>query len=429
MTKSVPEHASFENFRKQAKSLRNEHAQQSPEAARRIRNSDRTLASLTDNAILERPLSLAKAQFIVAGEYGFSSWTELKRHLERMSGARTVGHQFVQAIGGGSVEAVRRLFEAYPEERGRLVEATDEHGRTILQLATLRSRSRGYSPNVELLLENGARMDLWSACGLGDLAAIDALLKKDPEALHHTVYDVFPIQYAIVTDRPEAVRHLLKRGEDPNRPLRKAHWFVWDEAFVEHGLGRWTPLLMAGIWGRLEIFDILLEAGADLTATSTLGNRSIHWAAVQNRIPLLQRNLDAGVDIDLPSSFDPEENALYLKAATDGARATADGSGSLKFKSDGCSPLLHATLEGNMEAIEWLVGKGADITTRNAHGATILHLAAAPRQGENVDILQAILELAPANGNSVDLEGNTPMDYAIKAGNNRSAEILNHRLH
>ncbi len=234
--------------------------------------------------------------------------------------------QFVQAINGGSVETVRELFDSNPQDRERLIEAKDEFGRSVLQLATFRSRWKKNTPDVKLLLENGAEMDLWSACGLGNFAAIDAHLDKNPEALSHTVHDVFPIQYPILTNRPEIVSHLLDHGEDPNRPLKKAHWFVWDEYFVEKGLYRWTPLLMAGILGRIEIFDVLLESGADLSATSTLSNNSIHWAAVQNRIPLIQGNLDAGVDIDLASSFDGEENAAYLAAATDGIVATSDRS-------------------------------------------------------------------------------------------------------
>ncbi len=129
--------------------------------------------------------------------------------------------QFVQAINGGSVETVRELFDSNPQDRERLIEAKDEFGRSVLQLATFRSRWKKNTPDVKLLLENGAEMDLWSACGLGNFAAIDAHLDKNPEALSHTVHDVFPIQYPILTNRPEIVSHLLDHGEDPNRPLKR----------------------------------------------------------------------------------------------------------------------------------------------------------------------------------------------------------------
>ncbi len=425
MTISVPENASFENFRKQAKSLRRQHSQRSSEAAKRIRNSDRSLATLGDEAIHNRPLSLSNAQFVVAQEYGFESWTKLKRHMEGLAGSKSLTERFVQAINGGGVETVRELFENNPQEREQLIEAKDEFGRSVLQLATFRSRSRKFTPNVELLLENGAEMDLWSACGLGDLAAIDAYLDKYPQALNQTVHDVFPIQYPILTNRPEVVGHLLNRGEDPNRPLRKAHWFVWDEYFVEKGLYRWTPLLMAGIWGRIEIFDILLEAGADLSATSTLGNNAIHWAAIQSRIPLIQRNLDAGVDIDLASSSaEPAEIAAYRVAATDVKGNFSGRSNSQKFKEDGCTPFHFAVLEGHAETMEWLIDKGASLSKRNTHGATILHLAAAPFQGEYAEVFNRVMALAPGDLNAVDDDGLTPLDYAMQANHNATVEIL-----
>ena len=333
--------------------------------------------------------------------------------------------QFVQAINGGSVETVRELFESNPQDKDRLVEAKDEFGRSVLQLATFRSRSKKYTPNVELLLENGAEIDLWTACGLGDLNSVDTHLDRNPEALSQTVHDVFPIQYPILTNRPETVRHLLGRGEDPNRPLRKAHWFVWDDYFVEKGLYRWTPLLMAGIWGRIEIFDILLEAGADLSATSTLGNNAIHWAAIQSRIPLIQRNLDAGVDIDLASSSaKPAEIAAYRVAATDVDGNFSGRSNSLKFKEDGCTPLHFAVLEGHAETMEWLIDKGASVPKRNTHGATIVHLAAAPFEGENAEVFNRVMALAPGDLNAVDDDGLTPLDYAMHSNNNATVEIL-----
>lgn len=87
MTKYLPDRPSFENLKKQAKSLLHAHQQGDPSVCDVLRHLHRFAQSSPDE-ILSAHVTLAEVQFSLAQEYGFTSWRALKQQVESMSPRR-----------------------------------------------------------------------------------------------------------------------------------------------------------------------------------------------------------------------------------------------------------------------------------------------------------------------------------------------------
>jgi Lon protease-like protein len=81
MRHELPNKPNLEHLKKQAKDLLELHRQQDTAALRRIREGLPALAGASDERIAKGPFALHDAQSVIAREYGFASWTELKAHV------------------------------------------------------------------------------------------------------------------------------------------------------------------------------------------------------------------------------------------------------------------------------------------------------------------------------------------------------------
>ena len=84
--KQLPPNPSLEHLKSQAKQLLKAHKDGSPDAFQRIRSFFPKLSDATDVEIQSATFGLQDAQLVIAREYGFASWTRLKkavRHQER----------------------------------------------------------------------------------------------------------------------------------------------------------------------------------------------------------------------------------------------------------------------------------------------------------------------------------------------------------
>jgi len=93
----------------------------------------------------------------------------------------------------------------------------------------------------------------------------------------------------------------------------------------------------------------------------------------------------------------------------------------LKLKSDfqywdirdkfGDSAVMHASRNGHMETIVWLVDRGTDIFTKSISQATCLHRACV---NGDVTIIKFLVE-SGLNINAVTVSGNSPLHYAVRS--------------
>ena len=124
-SKFLPSHSSFESIRKQAKKLARQVAARDPDALARVH------AQLPAPIL---PLSLRDAQLVLAREYGFAGWQDLRAAVLRQEGKglEWAAAEAERAIHDNSVERLTQLVREYPA----LLSWRGDSGESLLRFAT-----------------------------------------------------------------------------------------------------------------------------------------------------------------------------------------------------------------------------------------------------------------------------------------------------
>ena len=124
-SKSLPSQPSFESLRKQAKKLARQCAAGDPEALTRVH------AQLPAPSL---PLSLQDAQLVLAREYGFAGWQDLRTAVLRQEGRglEWAAAEAERAIHDNCVGRLAQLVREYPA----LLSWRDDSGESLLAFAT-----------------------------------------------------------------------------------------------------------------------------------------------------------------------------------------------------------------------------------------------------------------------------------------------------
>jgi hypothetical protein len=124
-SKFLPSHSSFESIRKQAKKLVRQFAAGGPDALARVHNY---------LPVPIVPLSLRDAQLVLAREYGFAGWQDLRAAVLRHEGAglEWAAAEAERAIHHNSVERLTQLVQEYPA----LLSWRGDSGESLLGFAT-----------------------------------------------------------------------------------------------------------------------------------------------------------------------------------------------------------------------------------------------------------------------------------------------------
>ncbi|TFV52384.1 ankyrin repeat domain-containing protein [Blastococcus sp. TF02A_35] len=168
---------------------------------------------------------------------------------------------------------------------------------------------------------------------------------------------------------------------------------------VEHeGQDGWTPLHLAVAGGRAEVVDVLVDAGADLSARTEHHRTPLHVALehAPDLVPLL---VSRGAPVDAPS-------AAYLD---DVERLTAelDGGAALTDPTTGVDLLAWAAFGGAAGTARLLLDRGADADGGALHAATT---------AGHLELVRLLLEAgADVDGRDADT-GRTPLHSAVAAG-------------
>jgi len=109
VSRDLPAHPHLDVPKQQARELLRQCQAKLSDALDRVRRQHPRLRNADDDKIAGS-LKLSAAQLVIAREYGFSSWTQLK---ERITG-NTVAQLIDKAIRSGDAEGVTRLLTAYP---------------------------------------------------------------------------------------------------------------------------------------------------------------------------------------------------------------------------------------------------------------------------------------------------------------------------
>lgn len=124
--RTLPDHPSLEQYKKQAKELHRSVAAGIPAAIERIRRHHPRFRHAGSDSL--RVLSLADAQLVLAREHGYESWPKFAKHIESLRVIRALedlrdpAHTFIQVAcvdrhgwkGSGTLEHAEMIRSRYP---------------------------------------------------------------------------------------------------------------------------------------------------------------------------------------------------------------------------------------------------------------------------------------------------------------------------
>jgi ankyrin repeat protein len=315
----------LEQQKKQARELLRAIRAANPDALARLRSRHLRWARL-DDAAIRQDAALHDAQFVIAREQGFASWTKLKAYAEPSGDARharlfVADLQWItdrvhgllrvrQSAGPAALEQIRNWhprFDGWSDEEilqapfteadAQLVYAR-EHGFDTWDDLVLRVNLLASAPNPEATEPFLAAFRLLEA---GDAAALDSLLRRHPRLVQergtngNTLLNLAG-SLAARSKQPGSaslVETLLASGADVNdandrgwTPLHQAAYSNQCEiaaALIGHGAdldaeahgSGGTPLIAALFWGHREVADLLGRysvAPGNLRAAAGLGS-------------------------------------------------------------------------------------------------------------------------------------------------------------
>jgi len=318
----------LEQQKKQARELLRAVRAGNAEALARLRGRHLRWAHVDDGGVRQNA-ALHDAQFVIAREQGFASWTKLKAYAEPSPHARhtrlfVADPQWIAdrvrgllrtrgSAGPAALEQIRAWhprFEGCSDEEIRQAPFTEadaqlvyarEHGFDTWEELEQRVELLGRASKPE---ETEPFLAAFRALGAGDVAALSSLLRGHPRLAQergtngNTLLNLAVSLAARASDNPglSLVETLLAAGADVNdsndrgwTPLHQAGYTnqcALAAALIErgadldpeaHGSGG-TPLIVALFWGHREVADLLGRnsvAPGNLRAAAGLGNQEL----------------------------------------------------------------------------------------------------------------------------------------------------------
>ena len=186
-----------------------------------------------------------------------------------------------------------------------------------------------------------------------------------------------------------------------------------------------TNLHFAAQNGDLPTVEKLLKEGADILAVDHKGNTPLHLAAQNGCFSTVKKLLE---EADILAVDHKGNTPLHL-AVQNGHLSTVkklleEEADILAVDHKGNTPLHLAASDGDFETMNFLIEYISDffdiINQGNGRGSSIMHIVALYGSREDIEyLLEKGADIA-----AVDHEDNTPLHYAVLAGNSQAIEIL-----
>lgn len=290
-----------------------------------------------------RELSLTRAQFVIARAHGFESWPKFTKHLKELARERSPEADFehaVDAIVRGDLDGLNRFLQRNP----KLVRARSsrEHQACLLHYIGANG-IEGYRQKTPKNIVQIARVLL--AAG-ADVNATAKVYGGQATTLELVATSIHPEQAGV---QQELIQLLLDNGaaiEDTRGGILVNQCLASGRARAAHFLAaHGAPLDLDGAagLGRLDLVRTFfsVKGGLSSSATPEQLQRALIWACEYGHIAVVSFLLEHGTPLNGPGGT-------------------------------GQSPLHWAVIGANVETIELLLSKGADLEQKNRYGGTAL---------------------------------------------------------
>jgi len=392
VSRGLPERPHLDVPKREARELLAEWRAGHADALERIRHRHPRFADSEDAAVAASEFRLADAQLVVAREYGFAHWAQLKQRIE----ANALARELLAAIGADDRDAAVRIVEAEPAllhvplwsgnwgppmshaanlGRLRIVEAMAALGARDHQHAFDRALLQGQLETARWLRAQGATLEpgiVMGACETLNAAGFEFLVDAGAPLTDQHGDRLAPIALVLGTyARRPAGKHAIlesfaRRGYDlPDSPIMAFH--RGRIADLEKHLRR-DPSLLARRFTLREIYPPELGCGTD---------GGMHWTPIAGTTLL-----HLAIDFEERDIFD----WLLARGADPNARASIDADGF-----GGHTPLFNAVLGhpgGDAAFARALLERGADAGVR-ASLRKFLDWCEQPRWHEARDVTAA----------------------------------------
>jgi hypothetical protein len=445
--RSLPERPNLEHLKKQAKEL---------------------LRSMPGS-------KLADAQHALAGEYGFSTWTKLKSHVESLQ--LTPAEALKAAVCDMDAARVQELLARYPQLREKIDDPLPDYGfgthalyaavqrsdRATIDVllgagANINKRTEwwaggfgvlddGHPDLLDFLLERGATLDAHSAARLGLLAKLRELVAADPAVVHAKGGDgQTPLHFAATVEIAEFlvenganldardVDHESTPAQYMLRTMQKRH-YPRDRQDVARYLvsrGCYTDILMAAALGDAGLVRRQLERDPQCIRMSVseqwfpkqnprAGGTIYYWTLGPHRTAhSAARDFGHEGVFQLLLERTPEDLKLALACELGDEESfreflVKNPEASKTISEAAARKLPDAAQNNNSKAVRLMLQAGWPVNTPGDAGATALHWAGFHG---NAEMARDILRFHPdVEKKSRDYEG-TALSWAIYGSGN-----------
>lgn len=329
-TKQLPAHPSLDHLKHQARDLLRQHVAGESSSAQRLREFHPKLHHATDQEIFSTSLTLSDAQFAIAREYGFPSWTRLKHRIEQPGPGDNLALPYHERIGdavfrhavdlidAGDVSGLSLFLRKNPGLiRQRVVFEGGNYFRNpgLLEFTAENPVRHGtLPPNIvdvaTTLLEAGPGIDaINETIGLVASGRVPRECKVQMPLIDLLCrYGANPgsaLLAAVLHGEFEAANHLIRLGGKPDLPVFAA---LGDfDGFLQHHPAsdadqRHLALALAAQYGHTEIVGNLLDSGEDPNRYNPPGAHShstpLHQAALAGHFDVVKLLVESGARID-----------------------------------------------------------------------------------------------------------------------------------
>jgi hypothetical protein len=331
-TRQLPSNPSLHHLREQAKDLLRDQRARLPEAAQRIREFHPRFRSVTDAAIAGAALKLGDAQLAIAREYGFSSWSRLKAHVEdpAREDFKTPAHlrikdaafrHAVELLDAGDADGLRTHLQAHPavvRQRVKLEGGNYFHQPALIEFVAENPTRRGRLPaNVaevaRVILDAGGKEDRASLNSALALVASSGVAREN--GVQGQLIDVLcdggadpdaATYVALLYNEFDAVDALIRRGANDDLVVAAARGELNNAEAVLPGADaetRQRALAMAAQQGHAGIVRLLLDAGEDPDRFAPVGGHShatpLHQAALAGHEDVVRLLVERGAALGI----------------------------------------------------------------------------------------------------------------------------------